>query len=49
MATTDTNISIYDIDIPTYCKVVDTNTGKAIVGFTSFAEAEEIAEEDLHL
>lgn len=43
MATTDTNISIYDIDIPSYSKVVDTNTGKAIVGFASFAEAEEIA------
>ena len=43
MATTDTNISIYDIDTPSYCKVVDTNTGKAIVGFASFAEAEEIA------
>lgn len=40
---TDTNISIYDIDTPSYCQVVDTNTGKAIVGFASFAEAEEIA------
>lgn len=27
---TDTNISIYDIDTPSHCKVVDTNTGKAI-------------------
>lgn len=26
-----------------YCKVVDTTAGKAIVGFASFAEAEEIA------
>lgn len=31
------------LDTPSHCKVVDTNTGKAIVGFTSFAEAEEIA------
>ena len=31
------------LDIPAHCKVVDTNTGKAIVGFASFAEAEEIA------
>ena len=31
------------LDTPSYCKVVDTNTGKAIVGFASFAEAEEIA------
>lgn len=43
MATKDTNISIYDIDTPSYCKVVDTNAGKAIVNFASFAEAEEIA------
>lgn len=32
-----------DLDIPSYCKVVDTTAGKAIVGFASFAEAEEIA------
>lgn len=31
------------LDTPSHCKVVDTNTGKAIVGFASFAEAEEIA------
>lgn len=31
------------LDTPSHCKVVDTTTGKAIVGFTSFAEAEEIA------
>ena len=31
------------LDTPSHCKVVDTNTGKAIVGFTSFAEVEEIA------
>lgn len=43
---TDTNISIYDIDTPSYCQVVDTNTGKAIVGFASFAEAEEIAKKN---
>lgn len=34
------------LDIPSYCKVVDTNTGKAIVGFASFAEAEEIAKKN---
>lgn len=31
------------LDTPSYCKVVDTTTGKAIIGFASFAEAEEIA------
>lgn len=35
--------SLEGLDTPSYCKVVDTNTGKAIVGFASFAEAEEIA------
>lgn len=35
--------SLEGLDIPSYCKVVDTNTGKAIVGFASFAEVEEIA------
>lgn len=35
--------SLEGLDTPSHCKVVDTNTGKAIVGFTSFAEAEEIA------
>lgn len=35
--------SLEGLDIPSYCKMVDTNTGKAIVGFASFAEAEEIA------
>ena len=40
---TDTNISLYDIEAPSYAKVVDTDKGKAIIGFASFAEAEEIA------
>lgn len=31
------------LDTPSYCKVVDTTAGKAIVGFASFAEVEEIA------
>ena len=31
------------LEVPSYCKVVDTTTGKAIIGFASFAEAEEIA------
>lgn len=31
------------LDLPSHCKVVNANTGKAIVGFSSFAEAEEIA------
>lgn len=35
--------SLEGLDIPSCCKVVDTNTGKAIIGFASFAEAEEIA------
>lgn len=35
--------SLEGLDTPSYCKVVDTNTGKAIVGFASFAEAEEMA------
>ena len=35
--------SLEGLDIPSHCKVVDTNTGKAIVNFASFAEAEEIA------
>lgn len=35
--------SLEGLDTPSYCQVVDTNTGKAIVGFASFAEAEEIA------
>lgn len=39
----DSPTTLDDLDIPSYCKVVDTNTGKAIVGFASFAEAEEIA------
>ena len=39
----DSPTTLDDLDTPSYCKVVDTNTGKAIVGFASFAEAEEIA------
>lgn len=39
----DSPTTLDDLDIPSYCKVVDTNTGKTIVGFASFAEAEEIA------
>ena len=39
----DSPATLDDLDTPSYCKVVDTNTGKAIVGFASFAEAEEIA------
>lgn len=35
--------SLEGLDTPSYCKVVDTTAGKAIVGFASFAEAEEIA------
>lgn len=35
--------SLEGLDTPSYCKVVDTNTGKAIVGFASFKEAEKIA------
>lgn len=34
------------LDTPSYCKVVDTTAGKAIVGFASFAEAEEIAKKN---
>lgn len=40
---TNCTTSLEGLDTPSYCKVVDTNTGKAIVGFASFAEAEEIA------
>lgn len=39
----DSPATLDDLDTPSYCQVVDTNTGKAIVGFASFAEAEEIA------
>lgn len=39
----DCPATLEGLDTPSHCKVVDTNTGKAIVGFTSFAEAEEIA------
>lgn len=35
--------SLEGLDTPSYCKVVDTNTGKAIVNFASFAEVREIA------
>lgn len=35
--------SLEGLDTPSYCKVVHTNTGKAIVNFASFAEAKEIA------
>jgi hypothetical protein len=35
--------SLEGLDTPSHCKVVDTNTGKALVNFASFAEAEEIA------
>lgn len=39
----DSPATLDDLDTPSYCKVVDTTAGKAIVGFASFAEAEEIA------
>lgn len=39
----DSPATLDDLEVPSYCKVVDTNTGKAIVNFASFAEAEEIA------
>lgn len=41
----DTNCpaTLEGLDIPPHCKVVDTDKGKAIVGFASFAEAEETA------
>ena len=41
----DTNCpaTLEGLDLPPHCKVVDTNAGKAIVNFASFAEAEEIA------
>lgn len=39
----DSPATLDDLEVPSYCKVVDTNTGKAIVGFASFAVAEEIA------
>lgn len=42
----DSPATLDDLDTPSYCKVVDTNTGKAIVGFASFAEAEEIAKKN---
>lgn len=35
--------SLEGLDTPSYCQVVDTNTGKAIVNFASFAEAKGIA------
>ena len=35
--------SLEGLDTPSYSKVVDTDTGKAIVGFSSFAEVEELA------
>lgn len=35
--------SLEGLDTPSYCKVVETNTGKAIVNFASFAEVREIA------
>lgn len=34
------------LDLPSHCKVVNTNAGKAIVNFASFAEAEEIAKKN---
>lgn len=40
---TNCTTSLEGLDTPSYCKVVDTTAGKAIVGFASFAEAEEIA------
>lgn len=40
---TNSPTSLEGLDTPSYCKVVDTTAGKAIVGFASFAEAEEIA------
>lgn len=40
---TNCTTSLEGLDTPSHCKVVDTNTGKAIVGFASFAEAEYIA------
>lgn len=34
--------SLEGLDTPSHCKVVDTNTGKAIVGFTSRRNREEV-------